>query len=299
MKAVWPDAFVEETNLTQNISTLRKTLGETTDGRSYIETFPKRGYRFSAVVTEVREEPPDIMEELPIPVAPEPTPEQAVQPSLRSRRIWAMLLVIPLLPGIYFTGRLLSSPRWNSNSEQWKIAPLTSYPGQQDAPTFSPDGRQAAFAWNGEDQKNFDIYVKLIGPGLPTRATLPDSDKDGGALVPDSAGQRPLIASRVTASSSIGRPRPSSVSWSIPWSTPNGCSAAIGVHQGEIALVAQEQFGGIGRFEGCPGQSPFGPILPRRPLWRRHSCLPPRLFGAPAPVPTAASPEMPRPAEAA
>jgi DNA-binding winged helix-turn-helix (wHTH) protein len=46
MKAVWPDTFVEEGNLTQNISTLRKVLGENPGEHTYIETVPKQGYRF-------------------------------------------------------------------------------------------------------------------------------------------------------------------------------------------------------------------------------------------------------------
>jgi Tol biopolymer transport system component/DNA-binding winged helix-turn-helix (wHTH) protein len=49
MKAVWPDAYVEEANLTVNISTIRKALGDRADQR-YIETVPKRGYRFVAPV---------------------------------------------------------------------------------------------------------------------------------------------------------------------------------------------------------------------------------------------------------
>jgi TolB-like protein/DNA-binding winged helix-turn-helix (wHTH) protein len=53
MKAVWPDAVVEETNLTRNVSTLRKALGESPDARPYIETIPWRGYRFVASVKEV------------------------------------------------------------------------------------------------------------------------------------------------------------------------------------------------------------------------------------------------------
>src|SRR5262245_53998054 len=56
MKSVWADTFVEESNLTQNISLLRKTLGELPGGRSYIETIPKRGYRFIAAVTEESDE---------------------------------------------------------------------------------------------------------------------------------------------------------------------------------------------------------------------------------------------------
>ena len=50
MRQVWPDSFVEEGNLTQNISVLRKALGETTDGKPYIETVARRGYRFVASV---------------------------------------------------------------------------------------------------------------------------------------------------------------------------------------------------------------------------------------------------------
>ena len=46
MKRVWPDTFVEEGNLTQNISLLRKALGEGRGGQQFIETIPRRGYRF-------------------------------------------------------------------------------------------------------------------------------------------------------------------------------------------------------------------------------------------------------------
>jgi DNA-binding winged helix-turn-helix (wHTH) protein len=51
MKLVWPDTFVEEANLANNISILRKTLSE--NGERFIETAPKRGYRFVAAVKEV------------------------------------------------------------------------------------------------------------------------------------------------------------------------------------------------------------------------------------------------------
>jgi pimeloyl-ACP methyl ester carboxylesterase/DNA-binding winged helix-turn-helix (wHTH) protein len=52
MKKVWPDSFVEENNLAQNISMLRKALDEEASGQKYIETVPKRGYRFVANVRE-------------------------------------------------------------------------------------------------------------------------------------------------------------------------------------------------------------------------------------------------------
>lgn len=63
MAQVWPDSFVEGNNLAQNISTLRKVLGAS--GSKFIETVPKRGYRFVADVKEIRDETP---------VSPEPRP---------------------------------------------------------------------------------------------------------------------------------------------------------------------------------------------------------------------------------
>lgn len=53
MNRVWPNTYVEEANLAQNISTLRKTLGESSDGIKYIETLPRRGYRFVAPVQKI------------------------------------------------------------------------------------------------------------------------------------------------------------------------------------------------------------------------------------------------------
>src|SRR6266568_4879374 len=52
MQTVWPDSFVEESNLTQTVFMLRKALGETPEQR-YILTIQGRGYRFAAEVKEV------------------------------------------------------------------------------------------------------------------------------------------------------------------------------------------------------------------------------------------------------
>src|SRR5579859_5401811 len=53
LKAVWPDSFVEEANLSQHIFMLRKALGDTLEERRYIVTLPGRGYRFAAPVRTV------------------------------------------------------------------------------------------------------------------------------------------------------------------------------------------------------------------------------------------------------
>jgi DNA-binding winged helix-turn-helix (wHTH) protein len=80
--AVWPDAFVEESNLTQNVFLLRKALGSGSDGP--ILTVPGRGYQFAVPVAEVRPEA------LPT-TAPDTTPTSAQAGGLevtRSRLIY-------------------------------------------------------------------------------------------------------------------------------------------------------------------------------------------------------------------
>jgi TolB-like protein/DNA-binding winged helix-turn-helix (wHTH) protein/Flp pilus assembly protein TadD len=59
MEAVWPDSIVEENNLSQNISTLRRAFGETPGSQRYIVTVPGRGYRFVADVKECDCQPPE------------------------------------------------------------------------------------------------------------------------------------------------------------------------------------------------------------------------------------------------
>ena len=78
LKEVWPDAFVEESNLTQNVFALRRALGPADNGKPYIETVPKRGYRFLAAVTVTQ----DGVQE----TAPAQPPEQVTRPA-RSRAI--------------------------------------------------------------------------------------------------------------------------------------------------------------------------------------------------------------------
>jgi len=51
LQKVWPDTFVEESNLAYNVFALRKALGDTADNGQYIETVAKRGYRFTAALT--------------------------------------------------------------------------------------------------------------------------------------------------------------------------------------------------------------------------------------------------------
>src|ERR1039457_85041 len=73
MKLVWPDTNVEEVGLARNISLLRKALEDESEENPYIETIPRRGYRFAAQVSIV--EPATV-----------PPPER--EPRQPSRRGW-------------------------------------------------------------------------------------------------------------------------------------------------------------------------------------------------------------------
>jgi Tol biopolymer transport system component len=60
-----------------------------------------------------------------------------------------------------------------------KVVPSTSFQGNEDKAVFSPDGRQIAFVWDGEQEDNLDIWVKLVDTGRPVRLTTdPGQDFD-------------------------------------------------------------------------------------------------------------------------
>src|SRR5215472_5719410 len=80
MRRIWPDAFVEEANLAQNISAIRRVLDGKGGGDQYIETVPKVGYRFSA---PVRRFPSELAAAPAVP--PRPGPIRA-ETTLKSRK---------------------------------------------------------------------------------------------------------------------------------------------------------------------------------------------------------------------
>jgi DNA-binding winged helix-turn-helix (wHTH) protein/Flp pilus assembly protein TadD len=70
MRAIWPDTAVEENNLSQNISTLRRILGESRGANLYIATVPGKGYRFTAAVEAVRGSLEDLSQKMTLAVLP-------------------------------------------------------------------------------------------------------------------------------------------------------------------------------------------------------------------------------------
>jgi serine/threonine protein kinase len=66
-----------------------------------------------------------------------------------------------------------------------KVVPVTTYPGSERFPSFSPDGNQVAFSWDGDKQDNYDIYVQLVDGGTPLRLTVNPAEDTAPAWSPD------------------------------------------------------------------------------------------------------------------
>jgi eukaryotic-like serine/threonine-protein kinase len=96
---------------------------------------------------------------------------------------WAALALAVLVAG----GTLWFRSRGNKPPEPTLAAlPLTTYPGNEAQPSFSPDGNQVVFVWDGPKQDNFDIYIKVVGAaGDPLRLTTNPARDYSPAWSPD------------------------------------------------------------------------------------------------------------------
>src|SRR5580704_8692024 len=92
MEMLWPDTFVEESNLAKHISMVRKALGQTAQDRGYIITVPGKGYRFAESVRVVPKDAPATVEgEAPV----APLEEEAGQSS--RRKLWKTAFVVAVM----------------------------------------------------------------------------------------------------------------------------------------------------------------------------------------------------------
>jgi Tol biopolymer transport system component/DNA-binding winged helix-turn-helix (wHTH) protein len=190
LRQVWPDTFIEEATLAKTVSILRKVLGDE-GGHSYIDTVPKRGYRF-AVEVKVTEPPavpehPLIPLSLPSDPAPAPpTPMAAPSAAPRKGRWLWMLLALSAVAMAVWIDRV--DPQWRRSrggAVPMKAAPLTSFPGRQNQVAFSPDGNQIAFVWDGPQGGASHIYVKMIGSEALLQLTHGEGSDSRPAWSPD------------------------------------------------------------------------------------------------------------------
>lgn len=151
---IWAqDTFVDfDQSLNRAVNKVREVLGDAAGSPRFIETLPRRGYRFIAPVEAGR---------TLAPVEAGPRTESAPQ----RKTAWMASFFIAIAAAGLWLARdrgVLPAP---------KVAPLTTLTGFEIMPGFSPDGNQVAFSWNGEKQNNVDIYVKAVGEETVLRLT--------------------------------------------------------------------------------------------------------------------------------
>ena len=142
MNRVWEDSFVEEANLNQTISRLRKILGERRNENRFIETVPRVGYRFLAPV-----EVSDNVADKPFRMSTPKSDNAGVGSEGRSRRSIAVILPVFLLVaagGVGIAYWILKPDSVANVARETTPAPavvqLTDDPAREERPVFTPDG---------------------------------------------------------------------------------------------------------------------------------------------------------------
>jgi Tol biopolymer transport system component/DNA-binding winged helix-turn-helix (wHTH) protein len=178
-KRLWPDTFVDvDHNLNTAINKIREVLGDSAESPRFVETLPRRGYRFIGEL-----EPP--VES----VTPVVTFKR--DRGFLSRRWLKVAAGVLAISVVAFAA--VVAYRWHRQQSPQEQAVLTAVPftalrGRATSPAFSPDGSRIAFAWNGDPKggaKGFDLYVKAIGSETLLRLTQHPSDWISPAWSPD------------------------------------------------------------------------------------------------------------------
>jgi DNA-binding winged helix-turn-helix (wHTH) protein/Tol biopolymer transport system component len=176
MKLLWPNSFVEESNLSQNIFVLRKALGDSTQERRYILTVPGRGYQFTETVREIgREE--ESLEEDSLVVATHTRSQLTVERVVPAvgHRVWVIgtiLLALAVLGGAWWG---YHRPQTSYTFKQVRLTANT--PDEPiDSTAISPDGKYLGYS----DQQG--IHLRHIGTGEEQVMPWPRDVKRGEAL---------------------------------------------------------------------------------------------------------------------
>jgi DNA-binding winged helix-turn-helix (wHTH) protein len=187
MQRVWNDVAVEENNLTQSISALRKILGDNVHGQKFIETIPKRGYRFVAPVKEVSEEDTGSNRPSAINLSGREhlgtgLPAAVGTPKRSLRIAPAIVLGTTLLVLVGLAAMWRSWTRWGRQL-QLNETQLTTNSSEASliAATISPDGKYLAYA------DSAGLYVRVNRTGEMHPLLVPPASVIGGlSWFPDS-----------------------------------------------------------------------------------------------------------------
>lgn len=182
-RELWPsNTFVDfEHSLAAAVNKIREALGDSADDPKYIETLPKRGYRF---IGKLKPEPPAV---LPVPENKDGADLVDVPKAATTR--WGWRAAVIALAVMLLTAVILIRLRSDGESPTAMTAvPFTSYPGRETAPSVSPDGSRIAFSWDQATTGSgtaYDLYVKSIGSETLLRLTNHPASWISSAWSPD------------------------------------------------------------------------------------------------------------------
>jgi Tol biopolymer transport system component/DNA-binding winged helix-turn-helix (wHTH) protein len=175
---LWPgDTFVDfEQGVNAAVKRLRETLADSAESPRFVETLPRRGYRFIAPVERDDGDRPGLAPsalDQSVSVAGKQAPSTLVekQPSASRRKRHALIAAGAIALVLITIAAWLRRAPPETPVAPLRLDALTTLTGSEYGPTFSPDGSQVAFAWNGEQHDNSDIYVKLVGSSEVRRLT--------------------------------------------------------------------------------------------------------------------------------
>jgi Tol biopolymer transport system component/DNA-binding winged helix-turn-helix (wHTH) protein len=188
--ALWPEnTYLDfDHGVNAAVNRLREALGDAADDPHLIETLPRRGYRFIGVIEPVTTSSPTSPDPRRILPASPPSIDRPAPPGTWFRQLRTWIWLVPFgaifLLGAFISLRLPShgSPRPPNP------VPFTAFPGIEIYPTFSPNGSQIAFAWNGDPKtgaEGFDLFVKMVGSEEILRLTHHPSTWLSPAWSPD------------------------------------------------------------------------------------------------------------------